>query len=89
MEGLKHALCRIFDHYEWSEHQKNKRILTDKPGGRLYKVRWKGIAASRVFTSPSSFVPRYTTVWLDYLKKKGISVDVKDVLVHLIMHERN
>ena len=34
-------------------------------------------------------MPRYTTVWLDYLKKKGISLDVKDVLVHLIMHKRN
>ena len=31
-----------------------------------------------------SFVPRYTTVWMDYLKKKGISLDVKDVLVHLV-----
>ena len=26
-------------------------------------------------------------VWLDYLKKKGISLDVKDVLSHLIMHK--
>ena len=34
-------------------------------------------------------MPRYTTVWLDYLQKKGISLDVKDVLVHLIMHERD
>ena len=72
-----------------------ERIVTDKPdpatpGGRLYKVRWKGCAASRDSReAPSSFVPRYTTVWLDYLKKKGISLDVKDVLVHLIMHERD
>ena len=34
-------------------------------------------------------MPRYTTLWLDYLKKKGIGLDVKDVLVHLIMHHRD
>ena len=67
-----------------------ERILADKPdpgtpGGRLYKVSWKGFAASRdLWEPPSSFVPRYTTVWMDYLKKKNISLDVKDVLVHLV-----
>ena len=72
-----------------------ERILTDKPdpatpGGSLYNVRWKRFAASRDSWEPaSSFVPRYTTMWLDYLKKKGSSLDVKDVLVHLIMHERD
>ena len=66
-----------------------EKILTGKPdpgtpGGRLYKVRWKGFAASRDSREPpSSFVPRYTTVWMDYLRKKNISFDVKDVLVHL------
>ena len=67
-----------------------ERILTDKPdqgtpGGRLYKVRWKGFAASRdSWEPPSSFVPRYTTVWMEYLRRKNISLDVKDVLVHLV-----
>ena len=65
-----------------------EKILADKPGtpgGRLYKVRQKGFAASRdSWEPPSSFVPRYTTVWMDYLKKKNISLDVKDVLVHLV-----
>ena len=67
-----------------------EKILADKPdpgtpGGRLYKVCWKGFAASRdSWEPPSSFVPRYTTVWMDYLKKKNISLDVKDVLVHLV-----
>ena len=56
----------------------SERILTDKPdpatpGERLYKFRWKGFAALRDSWEPlSSFVPRYTTVWLDYLKKKGL-----------------
>ena len=73
----------------------SERILSDKLdlatlGGGVYKVRWKGFAASRDFREPpSSFVPRYTTVWLDYLKKKGIRMDVKDILVHLTMHERD
>ena len=67
-----------------------EKILADKPDpgtpdGRLYKVRWKGFAASRdSWRPPSSFVPRYTAVWMDYLKKKNISLDVKDVLVHLV-----
>ena len=67
-----------------------EKILADKPdpgtpGGRLYKVRWKGFAASKdLWETRSSFVPRYTTVWMDYLKKKNISLDVKDVLVHLV-----
>ena len=72
-----------------------ERILTDKPDpatpeGRLYKVCWKRFAASRDSWEPRScFVPRYTLVWLDLLKKKGISLEVNDVLVHLIMHERD
>ena len=67
-----------------------EKILTDKPdpetpGGRLCKVRWKGFAASRDSWEPlSSFVPRYTTVSMGYLRKKNISLDVKDVLVHLV-----
>ena len=68
-----------------------ERILSDKPdartpGGRLYKVRWKGFAASRDSSEPaSSFLPRYTFVWFDYLKAKNIKLNVKDVLVHLVM----
>ena len=55
------------------------------PGGRLYKVHWKGFAASRDSRGPaSSFVPRYTTIWMDYLRKENISLDVKDVLVDLV-----
>ena len=67
-----------------------EKILTNKPDpgtpwGRLYKVRWKGFAASRDSWEPaSSFVPRYTTVRMDYLRTKNISLDVKDVLVHLV-----
>ena len=53
-----------------------ERILADKPdpgtlGGGLYKVCWKGFAASRDSWEPSSsFVPRYTTVWMDYRKEE-------------------
>ena len=67
-----------------------ERILADKPDPgtpweRLYKVRWKEFAASRdSWEPPGSFVPRYTTVWMDYLKRKNISLDVKDLLVHLV-----
>ena len=55
-----------------------EKILADKPdpgtpGGRLNKVCSRGIAASRDSCEPrSSFVLRYTTVWMDYLKKKNI-----------------
>ena len=67
-----------------------EKILIDKPypgtpEGRLYKLRWKGFAASRDFSKPpSSFLPRYTTVRMVYPKKKNISLGVKDVLVHLV-----
>ena len=53
-------------------------LLSDKsdlstPEGRLYKVRWKSFAASRNWwDSPSSFVPRYTSLCLNYLKAKNI-----------------
>ena len=29
-------------------------------------------------------MPRYTTVRMDYLRKKNISLDVKEMLVHLV-----
>ena len=84
-----------FDGNGEEEDYTAERILTDKadrttPGRRLYKVGWKGFATLRdSWEHLSSFVLRYTTVWLDYLKKKAIDLDVKDVLVHLIMHKRN
>ena len=71
------------------------RILSEKPecstpGRRQYKVRWKGSAALRdSWEPPSSFVPQYTSVWLNYLKAKKIKLDVKDVLVHLVMGDRD
>ena len=70
-----------------------ERILMDKPdpttrGRRLYKVRRKQFTALQDSWEPlSCFLPTYTTVWLDYLKKKGISGDVKDFFLPLIMHE--
>ena len=67
-----------------------EKILMDRPdpgppAGRLYKVWWKEFAAFRdSWEPPSSFVPRFTTLWMDYLSKKNISLDVKDVLVQLV-----
>ena len=29
-------------------------------------------------------MPRYTTVWMEYLRRKNIFLDVQDVLVHLV-----
>ena len=72
-----------------------ERILSDKPdpstpGRRLYKVRWKGFAASRDSGEPpNSCVPRYTSVWLEYLEAKKIILDVKDVLVHLVVGDQD
>ena len=77
---------------ETNDHGEEDDYTADPttPGERLHTVRWKRFAALQdSWEPPSSFVPRYTTVWLAYLKKKRISLDVKDVLVHLIMHERN
>ena len=68
-----------------------KGILSDKPDPtrqerRPYKVQWKGFAAlSDFWKPPSSFVRRYTSVWLDQLKAKKVNWDVKDVLVHLVI----
>ena len=60
------------------------------PGRRLYKVRWKCFAALRdLWRLRSSFVPRHTSVWLDCLKNKNIKLDVKDMLVHLVMGDRD
>ena len=80
----------------WEEDEYTaERILSDKPdpstsGGRLYKVRWKSFAASRdSWEAPRGFVPRYTSVLLDYFKAKKIKLDVKDVLVHLVMGDRD
>ena len=72
-----------FDNYGEEYEYTAERILSDKPdsstpGGRLYKVRWKGFAASRdSWEPPSSFLPPYTSLWLDYLKAKKINLDVK------------
>ena len=72
-----------------------ERILLDNPdpstpGGWLYQVRWKGSAAPEdSWEPPSSFVPRYTSMWLHHLKAQKIKLDVKDVLVHLVMGDRD
>ena len=72
-----------------------ERILSDMPDpstarGRIYKVRWKGFAALRDSWEPlSGFVPRYTSVWLDYVKAKNIKLDVKVVLVYMVRSDRN
>ena len=72
-----------------------ERILSDKPdpstpGTRLYKVRWKGSAAWRDSGEPpNSCVPRYTSVWLEYLEANKIKLDVKDVLVHLVVGDQD
>ena len=72
-----------------------ERILSDRPdpitpGRRLYNVRWKGFAASREWWEPrSSLVPRYTSVWPDFLKAKIIKSGVKDVLVQLVTSDRD
>ena len=45
----------------------------------------EGICCIQGFVGASEqFVPRYTTVWMDDLRRKNISLDVKDVLVHLV-----
>ena len=79
------------DHDGEEDEYTAARILSDKPdistpGGRLYKLPWKGFAAARdPWEPPSSFLTRYTSVWLDYLKAKKIKLNVRDVLVHLVM----
>ena len=53
--------------------------------GRIYKVRWKGFAELKDSWEPlSGFVPRYTSVWLDYVKAKNMKLDVKYVLVYMV-----
>ena len=70
--------------------QENATKMQLHSGGRLYKVRSKRFAASRdLWEPPSSFVPRYTTMLLEYFKKKRINLDMKDVSMHLIMHDRD
>ena len=73
-----------------AERMLSNKPDTSTPGGRLYKVRWKGLAALRnSWEPPSSFVPRYTSVWLHYLKAKIIRLDVNGVLVRLVMADRD
>ena len=66
------------DNHRDEDEYTTERILFDMldpstPGGRLYKVRWKGFAASRdSWEPPSSLVPRYMSVWLDSRPRKSI-----------------
>ena len=62
----------------------NTTLWTCKPNSPCNDTHWNIAGKSKVWEPPSSFVPRYTTVWMDYLKKKHISLDVKDVLVGLV-----
>ena len=58
------------DHEEGDEYTA-ERNLSDKPDpstpeARLYNFWWEGFAALRkLLEPPSSFVPRYTSAWLD------------------------
>jgi hypothetical protein len=58
------------------------------PGGLEFKVRWKGYGRSHDrWEPPSSFCPRITTVWQQYLAKHNIGLQAKDLMAAMVQAE--
>ena len=83
--GLSYIACLSANKtFSFSKTSSRKPYTSSKQQERhKHSVFWDS------WDPPSSFVPRYTSVWLDYLKAKKFKLDVKDVLVHLVMGDRD